>query len=132
MKVEINCPFYLNIPFKVKGKNKVSINLNNYRNWHRMTESKIKKHYSKTVGTQLQGLRFNKPIEVTYKVYKPTGRRLDKGNVLSVTQKYLLDALTEHGCIPDDNDDFVKREVFESTELDRDNPRVSVVIKTLS
>lgn len=97
-----------------------------------MTEGKIKKEYTSQLKNQLSGLVFTDKIEVSYKVFKPTNSRLDKGNVLSITQKYFLDALTEYGCIPDDNDNYVGTETFCPTELDRTNPRVEVTIKTVS
>ena len=37
-------------------------------------------------------------------------------------------ALVEHGCIEDDNDNFIKSTYFDGDEIDRKNPRVEVVI----
>ena len=52
-------------------------------------------------------------------------------NVVAITSKYLLDAITELGCWEDDNDDHVKTETILPTELDRANSRVEVTIKTI-
>ena len=71
------------------------------------------------------------PVEITYRVLKRTKRRLDKMNVIAVTSKYLLDALTNLGCWEDDNDDHVKTETILPTELDRDNPRVEIIITSI-
>ena len=41
-----------------------------------------------------------------------------------------MDALSELGCIEDDNDEVVKKEIILPTEIDRKNPRIEVYIKT--
>jgi Holliday junction resolvase RusA-like endonuclease len=87
--------------------------------------------YLEAVREQLEGLTIQTPVEITYKVYKKTSRRLDKMNVVAITSKYLLDAITELGCWEDDNDDHVKTEIILPTELDRANSRVEVTIKTI-
>ena len=45
-------------------------------------------------------------------MFKPSHRKLDKMNVIAVTSKYLLDAITELGCWEDDNDDHIKTETL--------------------
>ena len=52
-------------------------------------------------------------------------------NVISITSKYLMDAITQLECWEDDNDDFIKTETIMPTELDRENPRVEVFIKSI-
>ena len=52
-------------------------------------------------------------------------------NVVSIASKFFLDAVTEFGCWDDDNDDNVKTEIILPTELDKDNPRVEITIKTI-
>ena len=37
----------------------------------------------------LEGLKINTPVEITYKVFKGSKRRLDKMNVISVVSKIL-------------------------------------------
>ena len=81
---------------------------------------------------ELVGLKIKTPVEITYKVYKARNNNLDKMNVVSITSKYLLDAITELGCWTDDNDDFVKTETIMPTELDRKKPRVEVFIKSIN
>jgi Holliday junction resolvase RusA-like endonuclease len=87
--------------------------------------------YLEAVRSQLEGLTIQTPVEITYKVYKKTARRLDKMNVVAITSKYLLDAVTELGCWEDDNDDHVKTEIILPTELDRTNSRVEVIIRSI-
>ena len=53
-------------------------------------------------------------------------------NVIAVTSKFLLDAITEYGCWEDDNDDYVKTETLLPTEYDKENPRVEVIITSVN
>ena len=107
------------------------INLNVYRNLHHLVNSQLKKAYLDAVRDQLQGLSIETPVEITYKVYKPTKRTLDKMNVVSITSKFLLDAITELGCWVDDNDDYVKTETILPTEYDKNKGRVEITISTV-
>ena len=105
--------------------------MNTYRNLHHRTSNDVKKLYTELLREQLDGLAIQTPVEITYKVLKGSKRRLDKMNVISVVSKFLLDAITECGCWEDDNDDYVKTETILPTEIDRDNPRVEIIIKEI-
>ena len=87
--------------------------------------------YAEVVREQIEGVIIDTPVEILYKVYKPTRRKLDKMNVISITSKFLLDAITELGCWEDDNDDFVKTETILPTEYDKNNGRVEILIKSI-
>lgn len=105
--------------------------MNTYRNLHHRVNNNAKKVYFEELREQLEGLSIQTPVEITYKVYKASKRRLDKMNVVSVVAKFLLDAITDYGCWEDDNDDYVKKETILPTELDRENPRVEIIIKEI-
>jgi len=107
------------------------INLNDYRNWHHSVEGKVKIQYTSDMGNQLEGLKIKTPFEISFQVYKPTRRRLDKGNIIAVTTKYFLDALVVWECIPDDNDDYVKDEHTYPTIYDKNNGRIEIHVKEL-
>jgi len=119
------------IPRKTKASKRISLNMNTYRNLHHRTSNDAKKEYTRVVSEQLVNLDIKTPVEITYKVYKASNRRLDKMNVVSIVSKFLLDAITEYGCWEDDNDIYVKTETILPTELDRVNPRVEVIIKEI-
>jgi Holliday junction resolvase RusA-like endonuclease len=87
--------------------------------------------YAEVVREQIEGVIIETPVEISYKVYKPTRRKLDKMNVISITSKFLLDAITDLGCWEDDNDDFVKTETILPTEYDKNNGRVEILIKSI-
>ena len=124
-------PYSLTLPRKNSKDKKLSINLNTYRNLHFQVNNQCKKLYKELMQTQLEGLIIQTPVEVTYQVFKPSKRSLDKMNVVSIASKYFLDAVTEYGCWDDDNDDNVKTETILPTEHDKDNPRIEITIKTI-
>ncbi len=111
---------------------RIPINLNWYRNAHYREASKVKKEFAFAVCDQLIGVEIETPVQVTYKVFKPSNRKLDKMNVASIASKFLLDALSDFGVWDDDNDDNVKTETILPTELDRENPRIEVCFQTIS
>jgi Holliday junction resolvase RusA-like endonuclease len=127
----LECPTYVVLPMKTKKDKKISINLNTYRNLHFLVESKAKKLFKEIMRKQLEGIEIQTPVEVSYKVYKASNRRLDKMNVISITSKYLMDAITEFGCWEDDDDTNIKKEILLPTEVDKKNPRIVVEIKSI-
>jgi len=131
MTHKIISPLFIMLPRKTVKDKRIALNMNTYRNLHHRISNDAKKAYSEALRGQLEGLSVQTPVEVTYKVYKGSKRRLDKMNVVSVVSKFLLDSITEYGCWEDDNDDYVKKETILPTELDRDNPRVEIIIKEI-
>ncbi len=131
MKIKFNTPFAVYLP-RVKSKDKrIAMNLNTYRNLHFLVNNQAKKVYKDLMKEQLENLEIETPVEITYQVFKPSKRSLDKMNVVSIASKFFLDAVTEYGCWDDDNDDNVKTETILPTEIDKDNPRVEITIKTI-
>lgn len=129
--LKIISPLYIDLP-RVRTKPKrVYLNMNAYGNTNTFTNNEVKKTYLETIREQVEGKIIQTPVEITYHVFKPSKRRLDKMNVVAVTSKYLLDALTNLGCWEDDNDDFVKTETILPTEYDKNNGRVEIYIKTI-
>jgi len=128
---KIISPLFITLPRKTVKDKRIALNMNTYRNLHHRISNDAKKAYSEALREQLEGLSIQTPVEVTYKVYKGSKRRLDKMNVISVVSKFLLDSITEYGCWEDDNDDYVKTETILPTELDRENPRVEINIKEI-
>lgn len=131
MKHKIISPLFVTLSRKTVKDKRVSLNMNTYRNLHHRVNNNAKKVYFEELREQLEGLSIQTPVEITYKVYKASKRRLDKMNVVSVVAKFLLDAITDYGCWEDDNDDYVKKETILPTELDRERPRVEIIIKEI-
>ena len=131
MTHKIISPLFVTLPRKTVKDKRIALNMNTYRNLHHRISNDAKKVYSEALREQLRNLSIQTPVEVTYKVYKGSKRRLDKMNVISVVSKFLLDSITDYGCWEDDNDDYVKTETILPTELDRENPRVEIIIKEI-
>lgn len=131
MTHKIVSPLYVLVPRRLKKDRRIALNLNIYRNLHHSVNGLAKKVYTEMMREQLEGLDIKTPVEITYQVFKPTKRILDKMNVVSVVSKFLLDAITTYGCWEDDNDNFVKTETILPTEIDRSNPRVEIFIKEI-
>jgi len=129
-------PLAVFLPRKTMKDDKRIINLNNYRNWHRMVESKIKKAYTKIAIEKIREAGIEVPtgfrVSLSYRMYRASRRRIDRMNVLSVHSKYFEDAMTEAGAFPDDNDDYIEAHVFRSGGLSRENPRVEIEIRLVS
>ena len=131
MDHKIISPLFVTLPRKTVKDKRIALNMNTYRNLHHRISNDAKKAYSEALREQLEGLSIQTPVEVTYKVFKASKRRLDKMNVISVVSKFLLDSITEYGCWEYDNDHYVKTETILPTELDRENPRVEINIKEI-
>lgn len=131
MDHKIILPLYVIIPRKKKDDKKIIINLNNYPHWHFMTYNAVKKLFKEAVMDQIINLRLDGKIELEYTLFKGSERISDKMNVLAVQDKFFCDALTELGCIKDDNDSVIIKQTFNETKIDKNNPRVEVVIKQI-
>lgn len=127
---KFEAPLYLQLG-KSKSCKKYHINLNNYRNWKGVTSNNIKKKYKETIASQLKGIKFTKPIQLRFISIRPDRRKVDRANVLSVHEKFFCDALVELGCLPDDNDNFITRTIYESNGIEKDKGRVIIEITEL-
>jgi len=124
-------PMYVDLERKTKKDRRVYVNMNSYGNVNHFINNQVKKKFKDIVSSQLVGVKIPTPVEIFYQVFKPTKRRLDKMNVIAVTSKYLLDAITETGCWEDDNDDYVKTETILPTVYDKGNGMVEILIRTI-
>lgn len=122
----------LRVEIGVKKKRLMSINLNQYRNWHYQVSNQVKTRYQKIVIAILKHEKVKPidfPIEITLKLYKKNKRLTDKSNFLCIHEKFFCDALTKAGIIPDDNDNYIIQTTYLPTEIDKLNPRVDIEIK---
>ncbi len=130
-ELEVVAPFAVYLPRKTTKDKRIPINLNWYRNSQHFESNAAKLQYLSDVREQLEGVILKPPFNVEYQVFKPTKRRLDKMNVVAISSKFLLDAMSTLGVIPDDNDDYVKDELILPTVHDKGNERVVVKFKTI-
>lgn len=123
--MKLTVPIY----FNATKKKTVMVALNWYRNAHYQTLNKAKRHYKDLISLQVYEQRL-KPLEgkfnVHYDIYlKRKGS--DGGNVRSVIEKFVLDALVDNNIIKDDNFEIV---IGDSANYyhDKDNPRAEINI----
>ena len=105
-----------------------SLNLNTYRNAHFRTLNTSKHKYKIEIVEQLQDKPRYKRIAIVYKVFKGDARRYDIGNILSIHEKYFEDAMVESGKLPDDKADNIPMVLYTDGGIDRDNPRVEIIV----
>jgi hypothetical protein len=117
--------------FGMKAKNKrVALNLNQYRNWHYLVNSKLKREFKADIKENLNFV-IKGAVEIQYKYYAPDNRKRDLMNVVAVVDKYFQDALVETGCIEADDMSIVKKVTARYLGIDRKNPRIEATIKPL-
>ena len=131
MDIKIIAPLYVMLKRVTKDDRKMIINLNNYRNWHYIISNDTKIAYKEAIKDQIKGLKFKNKIRLNFQLFKGTKRVSDKANVLSIQEKFFCDALVECGCISDDKDEVIEDQHYSRTELDRENPRVEIIIETI-
>lgn len=117
------------VPLRVRVSKKkfFILNLNNYRNAHHRVLSTAKNNFTDIIVSMGLRDKFQK-IRVVYKIYPATNRNYDGMNVISVIDKFTMDALVKVGVIPDDNIKHVVCPLWEPMPPDKENPRVEVLI----
>lgn len=129
-------PLSVVIPRKTKEDKVFILNLNIYRNTHHMTLNQAKVAYKEQVRDALSICDNPKlaegPYKFTYTVFPATKRAFDLGNVLPIIQKFCDDALIDLGVIKDDNWNVVREIDYRFGEIDKENPRVELVITSVN
>jgi hypothetical protein len=85
------------------------LNLNTYRNAHYQVLNNAKKNFKEILYAEypeLFKIRAQK-VEVSYNIIPHNRIKFDTMNVISIVDKFFLDAIVEAGCIPDDNYHYV-------------------------
>jgi len=123
----LSLPLFLEIGTKTKKR--YYINLNGYRNWCYRVSNVLKQQYKKEVEEAVLPLPTMNKISMTYYIYYPNNRVIDLDNIGSISAKFFQDSLVSYGKIIDDNYNFITDIKFEFGGVDKDNPRVDVLIK---
>jgi hypothetical protein len=127
-KTLISAPLHVMIPRKTMPPKKYILNLNYYRNWQGHQSNTIKIAYKEYFKDILENLKFPYRITIDFVLWKGSARSTDRANVLCIHEKFFCDALTEYGCIPDDNDNYIVSQTYRTGGIDRQNPRVDITI----
>ena len=88
-----------------------------YTKWHKNASEQLENFYNEEIDF---------PVEVSYKFYMPDLRPTDISNKL----ESINDLLTDINFWKDDNWSIV-RKFHASAELDRENPRVEIIVNEL-
>jgi len=126
---KIDSPLAIYLPRKTMKDKRMALNINVFRNLHYVVNNNCKVEYRKLMEEKLSGEIYKTPIIISFYLYKPSKRKMDRSNVLSIVEKFFCDSLTYYGCIPDDNDDFIQSTHYYSGDMDRKNPRVEIFIQ---
>ena len=119
-----------NHTFPIKGLNELLAGrVYNFRTkkYHNTVKASNDKVCLCAIRKYIPKVKIDKPIRCTYYIYAQD-KRHDRGNLYSATEKSFLDALQQAKVISNDGFDNVMDSRF-FTEVDRNNPRIEVVIE---
>lgn len=123
-------PLGLRLAKSAKGKIYM-LNLNYLLTKYHKSYNSLKSKYDEILEPALKDLKISPPFQITYRFYYGSKRRVDRNNFCSAHDKFFCDALTKNACIPDDNDRYYVKTVFESGEIDKENPRMEIYVEEL-
>jgi len=131
--LKITVPIYKQFT-KGRGLNKKIVNtligLNWYRNVHYAVNDEVKKEYKESVLKQIKNYKpFDGKVKISFFVYLKS-KRIDGGNVRSVIEKYVLDALVESNIIKNDTIEYIVEDKSVYL-LDKENPRCVICIENV-
>lgn len=114
----------------IQSKKKMfTLNMNVYRNAHFHVLNKAKVEYKKAIQEQVNKLPVMTGMQLSLTLYPKTKRLCDISNILTIHDKFFCDAVVESGKLPDDNYHYLKEIVYRMGEIDKENPRVEILIK---
>lgn len=124
--------YIIRLPLAVKpSKSWFYVNMNNFRNVHPFLLNKAKIMYKDAIQRQVDFSPVFSKVKLTYTYYPRDKRMRDLGNVCSVHDKFFADAFVEAGKLPDDNQEYIPEISFRMGCVDKDHPRVEVLIEEI-
>lgn len=117
--------------FVMVGNKKFALNLNVYRNAHYQILNKAKIIFKNQLLANYPEIKKIKgltgKVRVNYNIIPNNKRKFDTMNVISIVDKFFLDALVEFGCIPDDNYNYVLYDkIFTSIPQNNENKKIKI------
>lgn len=121
----------VSVPYRVLVNRKTAfvLNLNQYRNAHYHLLDDAKKDFAKIVKPKLVNIPKLEEVRMSYILFPRTKQLLDVANVCSIVDKFFSDCLVAEQILPDDNYNHVKMVAYGFGGIDKDNPRVDVIIE---
>jgi hypothetical protein len=105
------------------------LNLNHYRNAHHQTLDKAKKEFTDIVLPRLVDIPHLAQAQLSYILYGPSEQLCDVANVCSIVDKFFSDCMVKAERLTDDNRKYLPQVAYGWGGVDRDNPRVDVIIE---
>ena len=127
---KFNMPLSLRLAKKKDGK-QYMLNLNYLLTKYHKSYNNLKAKYEEILEPFLNGLKIKPPFRITYVFYYGSKRRVDRNNFAVAHDKFFCDALTKFDCIPDDNDRFYVETYTKSGKIDKENPRMEIIVEEL-
>lgn len=135
MIIKLELPIYQSVS-QGRGLNKkiktFLMSMNWYRNAHYQLECKIKRKYHQLIKRRLKGVKSQMTgfVKVSYNLYYKNSQS-DLMNVISIIDKYLMDALQELSIIENDNVKNYVECVIKVAGEDKENPRVEIIVEEI-
>ena len=114
---------YLVNDYVLVGGKRFALNLNTYRNAHHMILNKAKVNFKNMFyadNPDLYDIGGNK-LKISYTIIPNDKRRFDIMNIISIVDKFILDALVSADCIPDDSYNYVSYGEIKVGEMVKNN-----------
>jgi len=131
----VNKIFEIDDHVVIQGGKIFQLNLNYYRNAHYQVLNKAKVKFKENVFSkypEIKSMGQAYEISLEYTVVPHNKRKFDTGNLISIVEKFFLDALTESGIIADDHYTIVKESktnpVDKINELNK-NKKIIIEVK---
>lgn len=122
---------FVDLPRKTMKDKRISLNLNTAALKNFRVYGACKKLYKEIMMEQINNCPvFDKPVTVTFQIFKKTKGRADKSNFFSVISKFLYDAVAESGKLIDDNDNYIKTETLLPTEYKKSDHNLVIITFT--
>ena len=108
------------------------LNMNAYRNAPYHTLSDAKNDYYELIKPSLVGIPQLVQIRLSYILYTRNAQLCDTTNITSIVNKFFLDSLVKAEIIPDDNYNHVLNTADGFGGIDKNNPRVEIIIEDMT
>lgn len=116
--------------FVMVNNKRWALNLNNYRNshYHALSDAKITFCSNLLIlYPELRQIKANK-LTVNYTIIPHNNQLFDTQNIVSIVDKFFLDALVNIGCIPDDNYTVVSHGEIRVADIEKTNKCKKILI----
>lgn len=124
--------YRLSLPLTVEmSRMKYRLNLNVYQRTNHYLLNSVKKKFYDEITPQLLDIPQLEKVELHYTYYPKTYHRCDVMNVGTVVDKFLCDSLVWANILRDDCYEVIPHITFRFGGVDKENPRVEVVIKEI-